>query len=97
MFKSRKGIKQKYKITFVSASNVPDGSNVCVSWKRGAKKENKGSSTSKSVKSGMVEWNETISIICTLFKDGVVFDAKVENANRKPLTLTERCFYCQRR
>ena len=81
MFKSGKsGIKQKYKLTFVSANGldgaVSEGSLLLIDWKRGSKKENKGVTASKPLnKSGGVEWNETITVLCTLFKDGVIYGA----------------------
>ena len=94
MFKSRKGVKQKYKIIFVSASNVPDNATLCVAWKRGAKKENKGSTSTKPVKAGLVEWNETVAIVCTLFKEGVIYDAKASYQVLYSLTSKECCLHC---
>lgn len=79
MFKSGKnGVKQKYKLTFVSASGltgaVNEGTLLLVDWKRGAKKENKGVTQSKPLnKNGIVDWNETVTVLCTLFKDGVLY------------------------
>ena len=100
--KSLNGVKHKYNITFVSASYVPDGANVYISWKRGAMKENKGSIYSKPVKSGIVDFNETVAIICTLFKEGVGYEAKVLHSSKtiyfirmlfSPLKKTTRLFY----
>jgi len=61
-------VKYNYKITFVSASGVEDGSFVHLAWKRGSKSSNHGETESKEAQNGSVDWNETITIPCTLFK-----------------------------
>ncbi|KAH3745530.1 DIL domain [Pelomyxa schiedti] len=79
MFGKGNTIKQRYHVTFVSASNVvPNSSDelFLVAWKRGAKKENKGHTAAAASKGGVVEWNETITMMCTLVKQGVMYDAK---------------------
>jgi len=67
MFRKKRAVKYKYKITFVSASGVEDGSFVHVSWKRGAKSVNHGETESNEASNGNVDWNQTVTINCTLF------------------------------
>eukprot|EP01105_Mastigella_eilhardi_P014892 TRINITY_DN3390_c0_g1_i11.p1 TRINITY_DN3390_c0_g1~~TRINITY_DN3390_c0_g1_i11.p1 ORF type:complete len:956 (-),score=297.89 TRINITY_DN3390_c0_g1_i11:507-3374(-) len=72
-------VKQRFGITFVSCDNVnPRASaaaddeaaapQVLVAWKRGTKKDNKGCTTAKQSKGGVVEWGETVTVLCTLMK-----------------------------
>eukprot|EP01105_Mastigella_eilhardi_P011176 TRINITY_DN2581_c0_g1_i8.p1 TRINITY_DN2581_c0_g1~~TRINITY_DN2581_c0_g1_i8.p1 ORF type:complete len:895 (+),score=251.60 TRINITY_DN2581_c0_g1_i8:55-2685(+) len=61
-------VKEKYNITFLKASNLPDGQ-VVVCWKRGAKKGNKGQTQPRQPACGLVEWNETVTVQCTLVKE----------------------------
>jgi len=67
MFKKKRAVKYKYKITFVSASGIDDGSFVHISWKRGSKSANHGETESNEAVGGNVDWNESVSILCTLF------------------------------
>jgi len=68
MFRKKRAVKYSYKITFVSASGVEDGSFVHIAWKRGSKSANHGETEQKEASNGSVDWNETITIPCTLFK-----------------------------
>jgi len=68
MFRKKRAVKYTYKITFVSASGVEDGSFVHIAWKRGSKSSNHGETEQKEAQNGSVDWNETITIPCTLFK-----------------------------
>eukprot|EP01105_Mastigella_eilhardi_P014867 TRINITY_DN3386_c0_g1_i5.p1 TRINITY_DN3386_c0_g1~~TRINITY_DN3386_c0_g1_i5.p1 ORF type:complete len:619 (+),score=259.81 TRINITY_DN3386_c0_g1_i5:47-1903(+) len=77
MFSGGKGVKQRYHITFERANGLPDGARVVVAWKRGNKKGNKGATVAATVaKGGTCEWNETVTMSCTLFKDGSKYDNK---------------------
>jgi len=67
MFKRKRAVKHRYKITFLNASGLTDGSNVKLSWKRGAKSQNQGETPVKTVANGEVSWNHSVSILCTLF------------------------------
>eukprot|EP00727_Mastigamoeba_balamuthi_P012219 m51a1_g762 hypothetical protein (513) ;mRNA; r:556736-558782 len=75
----RKGSKHEYRITFVSASGLPDGETISVHWKRGSKGENSGDSLHKPAIGGRVSWHETVTLMCTLFPSGVpgCFDPKM--------------------
>lgn len=62
------GVKYNYKVTFVKCTGLPVDSLINVNWKRGRKKENHGETKKKKAVGGEVEWNETISMVCTLFR-----------------------------
>lgn len=62
------GVKYNYKVTFVKCTGLPPDSLINVSWKRGRKKENHGETMKKKAIGGEVEWNETIAMVCTLFR-----------------------------
>ncbi|KAH3757489.1 DIL domain [Pelomyxa schiedti] len=77
MFKKKPAVKQRYRLTYVMATGLPDGvSSACVGWKRGSKKENQGTTASKPVRAGTCEWAETVTVTCTLFKEASSYDAK---------------------
>lgn len=67
MFKKKRAVKHRFKITFLSASGLPEGSAVRLSWKRGAKSQNHGETALQTVENGQVLWNESVSILCTMF------------------------------
>jgi len=67
MFKKKRAVKLRYKITFVSASGIEDGAFVHVAWKRGSKNANHGETEPKEAVNGNVDWNQTVTIMCTLF------------------------------
>ena len=67
MFKKKRAVKHRFKITFLSASGLPEGSAVRLSWKRGAKSQNHGETALQTVENGEVSWNESVSILCTMF------------------------------
>lgn len=70
MFK--KGAKFSYKIQFEGISGVQDDfDELQITWKRGAKKENQGVTTTAKVSNGEAVWKgeEVINLNCTLFKN----------------------------
>lgn len=69
MFKrASTGFKYAYTVTFNSCSGLTNDALASVVWKRGSKKENQGETSRKIVTEGSVEWEEAISLKCTLFK-----------------------------
>ena len=62
------GVKYNYKVTFVKCTGLPEDSLINVNWKRGRKKENHGETKKKRVVGGVVEWNEAVAMVCTLFR-----------------------------
>ena len=70
MFRKKRAVKFRYTITFVSASGLNDGSFVHVAWKRGSKSANHGETSQQEVSGGSVDWNETVTVLCTLFSSG---------------------------
>lgn len=83
MFKrASTGYKYAYTVTFNSCSGLTNDVLASVAWKRGSKKENQGETSRKIVTEGSVEWEEAISLKCTLFKSKgsgstVKFDEKL--------------------
>lgn len=70
MFK--KGAKFGYKIQFEGISGVQEGTDeLQINWKRGAKKENQGTTSAVKVANGEALWKppEVINLNCTLFKN----------------------------
>lgn len=88
MFKlNRKGTRYRYRITLLSAQGLPEGSNALVVWKRGAKKANRGTSSSKPVQpGGQCVWNESVTIAATLFREGTAWDPKIISLTIKEVT-----------
>jgi hypothetical protein len=82
----KKGTKFRYKVTFVSGSGFADGSFVSLGWKRGTKSSNQGELRQKQAVSGKIDWNETVSMMCTLFRSGAAFEEK-----NMVITLSEVC------
>ena len=87
MFRKKRAVKFRYTITFVSASGLNDGSFVHVAWKRGSKSANHGETSQQEVSGGSVDWNETVTVLCTLFSSSSAASGYEEKD--LVLTLTE--------
>lgn len=69
MFKrASTGFKYLYTVTFNNCSGLSNSALASVVWKRGAKKENQGETSRKIAMEGSVDWDESITLKCTLFK-----------------------------
>lgn len=68
MFK-KGGVKYKVTLVFEDCSGLDDDKFVCLTWKRGKKKENQGETKAVKVTDTIANWNETFVIPnCTLFR-----------------------------
>ncbi|KAH3766501.1 hypothetical protein Pelo_1634 [Pelomyxa schiedti] len=72
----RESVKLRFKVTLVSAGNLPEGVQACVSWKRGGKGENAGVTKTVPVKNGTAEWNHSVIILGTLFRNATGYEEK---------------------
>ncbi|KAH3756951.1 hypothetical protein Pelo_11260 [Pelomyxa schiedti] len=73
----KESVKLRFKVTLVSATNLPEGTQACLSWKRGGKGENAGvTKTVPAGKNGIAEWNHSVIILSTLFKNATGYEEK---------------------
>ena len=70
MFKKSVGVKYNYKVTFGKCTGLKPDSYISINWKRGRKDENRGETMKKKAINGEAEWNETITMVCTLIRSG---------------------------
>lgn len=77
MFRRRHRVKCSVKVTIVSASGLSGEQVASVRWQRGDKDDNTGETTRKTSFDGRVTWNESANIMCTFFRSGDEYKAKM--------------------
>lgn len=77
MFRRKHRVKCSVKVTIVSASGLSENQVTSVRWQRGDKDDNTGETTRKTAFDGRVTWNESANIMCTFFRSGDEYKAKM--------------------